>query len=110
MMVQTVIMERLFEGYFEGDLDITDRETLCEVGVAAGLDAEGCKGWLDSEQGGDEVDRQAELARAKPGSGVPRYVIQGRHHVDGADDPSAFLEVFHQIKSEEEERGVKTAV
>lgn len=99
--MQTVIMERLFEVYFEGDADITDREMLCEVGVEAGLDAEECKDWLQSDQGGDEVDWQARIAREKPGSGVPRYTIQGGYHVDGADDPSAFLEAFHQVKSEE---------
>jgi len=94
-------MERLFAGYFEGNIDITDLGTLCEVGVAAGLDAEECRDWLHSGQGGEEVDRQAKLARQSPGSGVPRYIIQGSNHVDGADDPSAFLQVFHKIKSEE---------
>lgn len=94
-------MERLFENYFEGNADITDLKMLCEVGGAAGLDAEECRSWLESDQGGEEVDRQAKFARETLGSGVPRYIFQGSHHVDGADDPSAFLEVFHQIKSEE---------
>ena len=99
--MQTVIMERLFEAYFEGDADITDRNMLCEVGVAAGLDAKECKDWLESDQGGKEVDHEVKAAREKSGSGVPRYIIQESYHVDGADDPSAFLEVFHQIKSKE---------
>ena len=100
--VQTVIMDRLFKVYFEEDADITDRAMLCDVGVAAGLEADVVREWLESEEGGVEVDRQAESGReGEGGGGVPRYVIQGRYSVEGAEDPSAFLEIFHRVKSEE---------
>lgn len=96
-----MVMEKLFEAYFEGDADITDRAMLCNVGIGAGLDAEVVKEWLESESGGEEVDGQAKSARRMNVGGVPRYVFQGGYTVEGAEDPSAFLEAFHQIKSEE---------
>lgn len=99
LATQNVIMERIFEAYFEGDADITNCTTLREIAGTAGLDPQKVEDWLESDQGGQEVDHQANAARQGPGSGVPRYIIQGVHHIDGADDPSAFLGVFYQIKS-----------
>lgn len=100
--MQTFIMDRLFEAYFEQNGDITDRAMLREIGVAAGLEAKVVKDWLESDQGGEEVDKQAKAAREGSGSGVPYYVIQGMYNIDGADDPAAFSEVFHKVESKED--------
>ena len=99
--LQTAVVDRLYKVYFEASADITDRKMLCEVGVASGLDAKVVADWMESDQGGKEVNEQAKAAREGGGSGVPRYVIQDVYAVDGADDPSAFLEVFDQIKRKE---------
>ena len=99
--MQTVIMERLFKAYFEQSADITDHAMLCEIGVASGLDSREVIEWLESDRGGKEVDEQAKTAREGPGSDVPRYSIQDMYSVDGADDPSAFLDIFHQVKGKE---------
>jgi len=100
--MQTIIMDRLFEAYFEQNGDITDRAMLREIGVAAGLEAKVVKDWLESDQGGEEVDKQAKAAREGSGSGVPCHVIQGMYNIDGADDPAAFSEDFHKVKSKED--------
>ena len=99
--VETVIAEKLYAAYFEGSADITDHSMLCDIGVEAGLDREVVKDWLKSDQGGEEVDQEAASAREGKSKGVPRYVIQGTYTIDGADDPSELLEVFHQIKSKQ---------
>jgi predicted DsbA family dithiol-disulfide isomerase len=94
--VQTRVVEQLFQAYFEQDGDITDHEMLRKAGVNAGLDEAEVKDWLESDKGGEQVD---EEARQPTGLGVPRFVIQKEYFVNGADDPSAFLNVFGQIKS-----------
>ena len=98
---QTAIMDALFEAYFERDADITDLAMLQKVGVSAGLDNGEVSRCLESARYGKEVDEQAKTARNRSGSGVPRYTVQGKFKIDGADDPSAFLDVFQQVKSEE---------
>ena len=102
--MQTAVMERLFEAYFEQNADITDRAMLHKVGVASGLDSNEVTDWLGRDRGGKEVDELAKTAREGLGPGVPCYVIQGMYSVDGADDPSAFLDIFHQVKSKETQK------
>ena len=94
-------MDRLFEAYFERDADITDRAMLQAQSVAAGMDSNEVAGYLGSDDGGKEVDEQAKAARNGSGFGVLRYTVQGRYHIDGAEDPSAFLDVFQRVKSAE---------
>ena len=102
--VQTVIMNRLFEVYFEQHGDITSHAMLHDVAVASGLDTKEVGDWLESDRGGKEVDEQVKKASEGSGSGVPRYLIQGIYRVDGADDPSAFLDIFGQVKDRETQK------
>ena len=99
LAMQDRVVERLFQSYFEQNGDITNRDELKKAGVEAGLDEVEVKGWLESDKGGAQVDQEAKLAKKTIGSGVPHFVIQGDYSVDGAQDPSAFLEIFDQIKS-----------
>jgi predicted DsbA family dithiol-disulfide isomerase len=71
------------------------------LGISAGLDSQEVSNHLDSDLGGKEVDEQAKAARNGQESGVPRYTIQGKYKIDGAEDPSAFLDIFQRVKSEE---------
>jgi predicted DsbA family dithiol-disulfide isomerase len=98
---QNRVVEELFQSYFEQNGDITDRKMLQKAGVDAELDEVEVKEWLESDKGGEQVDQEVKLTKKSIESGVPRFVIQGDHVVDGAEDPSAFLEVFGQIKSAE---------
>lgn len=98
--IQTRIVEELFRAYFEEERDITSHDVLINAGVAAGLERKEVKEWLDADGGGAEVDREVEQAVKAGIRGVPHFTIQNRHHVDGAQDPSAFLEVFATIKEE----------
>jgi predicted DsbA family dithiol-disulfide isomerase len=34
-------------------------------------------------------------------SGVPMFIIQGVHRIDGAQDPSEFIEIFSKVKEDE---------
>jgi predicted DsbA family dithiol-disulfide isomerase len=60
--------------------------------------------WLDTDLAGDIVDNEARHNNEEPGNtGVPRYIIQRAHRLDGAEDPSAFIEVFAKIKEDKTE-------
>ncbi|PYH89742.1 thioredoxin, partial [Aspergillus ellipticus CBS 707.79] len=96
--LQTRVVERLFRAYFEEEKNITDPEVLVQAAVGAGLEREAVEKLLDSEEGGDEVDLEAERARRQLVTGVPYFMIQGQYAVEGADEPETFLEVFEQVK------------
>ncbi|PYI04238.1 thioredoxin [Aspergillus sclerotiicarbonarius CBS 121057] len=96
--LQTRVAEQLFRAYFEEEKNITDREVLVQAAVGAGLERSAVEELLASEEGGKEVDLEAERARRQLVTGVPYYMVQGQYAVEGADEPETFLEVFEQVK------------
>ena len=87
--------------YFEKEGDITSKEVLIQVGVKAGLMEEEVRAWLESGEGGDEVDQEVEQARRKGVSGVPHFTLQGKYEIEGARDPEAFVKIFEKVKAAE---------
>ncbi|KAK8058236.1 hypothetical protein PG994_008684 [Apiospora phragmitis] len=106
--LQDLVVMQLFRDFFEGEADITSRAMLAELGSKAGLGRrEDLLAWLESGEGGEEVDEQARGAREEGRmKRVPRFVVQGEHVIDGAQDGQAFMEAFVQIK-EGREGGVE---
>ena len=96
--MQTRVIEELFAAYFENEKDITTQEILLEAAEKAGLDKSEAKEWLESDKGGPEVDKEVQDAYAQSISGVPNFTINGKYEVQGAEEPSAFLQVFSEIK------------
>lgn len=96
--VQTRVAEQLFRAYFEEEKNITDLKVLVEAGVGGGLDREEVKKVLNEDVGAEEVDLEAKTAASRLVSGVPYITVQGKYHVEGADEPETFLEIFKKIK------------
>ncbi|KAI0466364.1 thioredoxin-like protein [Xylaria cf. heliscus] len=102
--VQDRFVEALFAAYFEGEADITSHAALADV--AAGVEGLGraeMLAWLESGEGGDEVDAEDRAARAGGVKGVPCFSVQGAR-VDGAQDAQDFLELFVKVKEQEQEQ------
>ena len=53
--------------------------------------------WLECDNGGEEVDREAQKARESGVNSVPTFEIN-RKRLEGAEDASAFYEAFSEIK------------
>ncbi|KAI0193678.1 DSBA-like thioredoxin domain-containing protein [Xylaria flabelliformis] len=98
--VQDRFVTALFEAYFEGDIDITSHEALADVAASVGLDRAEMLAWLDSGEGGEEVDEEDRAARARGIEGVPCFTVQGVK-VDGAQDVQDLMEMFVKVKEEE---------
>lgn len=98
--MQTAVVESLFNGYFENEEDITSKDMLLKRGVKAGLEEKDVKEWLDSDKGGEEVDKEVAQAKQRFISGVPHFVINGMAEIEGAEEPAAFLRVFKAIKAQ----------
>lgn len=99
--VQNAVVLQLFQSYFEADGDITALDMLLEAGVKGGLDRAEVGDWLETGEGGDQVDKEVEEAKEKGIHGVPYFTIQGKYVVNGAQDPQDFLEVFVRVKETE---------
>ncbi|KAL2002891.1 hypothetical protein VTN02DRAFT_5608 [Thermoascus thermophilus] len=102
--LQTKVVEALFRAYLEEEKNITDRAVLVDAAVQAGLEKGEVERFLESDEGGQEVDAEAAQATRRFITGVPNFTIQGKYVVEGADDPTAFLEVFEKVKQEEKEK------
>jgi predicted DsbA family dithiol-disulfide isomerase len=99
---QTRVIEELFKAYFENEKDITSQEILIQAGVDAGLAKAEVQDWLYNDKGGPAVDREVQQAKSNFISGVPFFTINGKYHLEGAEDPSAFVEIFEKIAGENE--------
>jgi len=100
--MQTRVVEEFFAAYFENEADITSHDVLRKAAVKAGLDEKEVNEWLESDKGGDVVDREVQEAQMNQISGVPNFTIQGKYEVGGAQDAGVFLRLFEKIKAMEE--------
>jgi predicted DsbA family dithiol-disulfide isomerase len=100
--MQTKVMEELFNAYFENEEDITQLDTLIKRGIKAGLPEQEVRAWMEGGKGGEEVDKEVRQAQQKFVTGVPNFTINGRFEVQGAEEPSAFLQVFGEVKDSDE--------
>jgi predicted DsbA family dithiol-disulfide isomerase len=92
---QDEVVASLFKAYFEDGLDIGDIEMLVECAARAGLDREGARAFLQSEEGRQEVVASDVYARRLGINGVPCFIVNRKYAVSGAQPPSAFVEVFN---------------
>lgn len=97
----TRVVEELFRAYFEEERNITDRGVLVDAAAKAGIGREEVERVLESGEGGAEADEEAERARRRLVTGVPYFTVQGHYAIEGAEEPSVFLEVFNRVKEEE---------
>jgi predicted DsbA family dithiol-disulfide isomerase len=99
--IQTRVIEELFAAYFENEQDITRQDILVEAGVKAGLEEKEAKEWLESGKGGSEVDKEVQSAVEQNISGVPNFTINDTFEISGAQDVSAFVQLFERLKKQE---------
>lgn len=95
------VVEGLFEAFHEKEEDVADRSVVLKIGADCGLDVDEMKAYLTDRERIAQVDAEAQAARDGGIKGVPHFLIQGRHVLDGAQDAGDFLEVFSKIKEEE---------
>ncbi|KAJ8611627.1 hypothetical protein MRB53_037851 [Persea americana] len=105
--MQTKVVVSLFNAYFESEEDITSKDILIARGVKAGLAENEVREWMDSDKGGAEVDQEVKKAQTQFITGVPNFTINGRYQIQGAEEPSSFLEVFNAIKAKQEDAQTK---
>lgn len=93
------LVEKIFEAYHEREMDISDPDVLRELAADARVSGDEVNGWLDASPA--VVDEEARRNKEEVKSGVPVFIIQDEHRIDGSGDITQFLEIFSKVKETE---------
>ena len=96
------VVEGLFEAYHVLAQDVSEKEVLRNIALRAGIQAAEVDRVLDSDEGADIVDRQAEESKKMVNAGVPIFIVQGSHRVDSTPDPMDLMLLFIKVREEQE--------
>lgn len=88
--LQDVVKERLMRAYFTDGLPIGEPDTLAEIAVAVGLDAQEVRSMLDGDAYADDVRTDERRAAMLGITGVPFFVFDSRYAVSGAQPADLF--------------------
>ncbi|KAK8103676.1 uncharacterized protein PG998_010709 [Apiospora kogelbergensis] len=95
---QTDLVEAIFEAYHCRAQDISRPDVLREAAQRAGMETADVDDWLQRDQVGDMIDRDAEANKVAAGTGVPTLVIQDTHRPEGIPDAMDLMELFIQVR------------
>jgi len=97
--VQTRAAMALFRRYFEAGEDISDAGVLEAAAEEAGMDGAVVARLLEGDADRAEVSSEVEAFRAMGVTGVPTFVIGGRHVVSGAQPCDLWTQVTSEIEA-----------
>lgn len=98
--VQDRLVMAIMHMFFEQGGDITSWDDLVKAAETANIDAVEAREWLEQGSGGDQVDAEVAAAEARGVHGVPKFIINSKFEVDGAEDMYGFLEQLNKAKEE----------
>jgi protein disulfide-isomerase len=90
------IEEALFAAYFTNGLDMSDLDTLAEIGSSIGLSPIELETILHSEDFSSEVQNDILEAQKYGVRGVPYFVLDDKYAISGAQPSSVFLEALEK--------------
>ncbi|HZM45507.1 MAG TPA: DsbA family oxidoreductase [Burkholderiales bacterium] len=93
---QDAVAEELFKAHFLEGANLTDRSTLADVAVRAGMARDEVLAYLAGDADRDVVERGDVEARSAGIGGVPFFIFNRRIGVSGAQDPDTLLDAMEQ--------------
>ena len=97
----TKLKESLMIAYFCEGRDISNIDTLIDIGAAFGLDHAQVSEMLNSEQSSQQLDADLSRARELGVTAVPTYVFNEQLSVPGAQDTETFERVLKKLHQQE---------
>lgn len=94
------LKELLFKAYFTDGKDLNNLETLTELGIAVGLEAEIVAQVLHSNAYSQEVKQDIQQAGAIGVQGVPFFVFDNKYAISGAQPTTTFLQTLEKAWQE----------
>ena len=88
------MVETLFIEYFINGRDIGSRPVLLDFGCKLGLDVEGLRDYLDSEEGVRSIYDENSRAHRLGVNGVPSFVFNEKMVISGAQEPQVLASMI----------------
>ena len=92
--------ELLFKAYLTEGKDLNNLNTLTELGIAVGLEAEAVAQVLHSDDYSKEVKQDIQEANAIGVQGVPFFVFDAKYAISGAQPATTFLQTLEKVWEE----------
>ena len=89
---QHEMVARLFRGYFEEGMDLSDRRALVQAATEAGIEDGDTAVWLASQKGAKEVRVEERTGLQLGIRAVPYFSIEGQPGLSGAHPPTVIAE------------------
>jgi predicted DsbA family dithiol-disulfide isomerase len=93
---QAAMVERLFRGYFEEGMDLSQRATLVQLATEAGIDPQTAGAWLASQEGIHAVRGEEQAGLELGIRAVPYFYIVGHAGLSGAQPPPVIADWLRQ--------------
>lgn len=90
------LVERLFAAHFLNGENIGDEDVLARLAGECGGDESAALAYLRSEEDSDAVRELAGRGQRMGISGVPFFILAGRHGVGGAQPPEVLLDALRR--------------
>ena len=95
--VQDKVVTRLFESYFTQGGRIGEHSVLQEIAREAGMNGELVAELLASPADSAEVRQEIAMAQQMGVTGVPCFILEGRHALMGAQPPQVLAQAIRQV-------------
>jgi predicted DsbA family dithiol-disulfide isomerase len=94
---QHELLEALFAAHFTHGVDISDYSELTRIAEECGLNGKRVRSYLDANEGAAELDQELAEAHQLGIQGVPAFVIDRTHLLEGAQSAETFLHVLRDL-------------
>lgn len=97
---QSMLVSAMFRAYFKDGRDISDHEVLADIADSCSMDAALVRRLLATDEDLDGIREKDASFRKMGVNSVPKFIIDGRHAVPGAQQVDVWRSVIADIKSQ----------
>lgn len=95
--LQAEMKERLFRAYFTEGAEVSNPETLADLGEEVGLNRQEVIDAFNDDAYGTLVENDISRARELGINGVPFFLLEEKYGVSGAQTPDVFADVLARV-------------
>lgn len=97
---QDILVDRLFQLYFEEGANVSNHDVLARAAGEAGLDENLVRELLAGDADRQNVEQEIAHAQQMGVTGVPCFIIDNKYAVTGAQPPHVLAQALRQIAAE----------
>lgn len=95
---QSFVVASLFKAYFIEGRDIGDFDILADIADGCGMDAAMTRQLLQGDADAQDIARRDAHSREMGVTGVPTFIVAGKHAVPGCQSPALWAQVITELQ------------